>query len=145
MARDWIVVGDITSSGGRVISGTPFTDIDGKPVSREDDMATCPLHKGVFPIKSGCDATIIIDGRPVALHGAKLWCGCTVLAVQQHHVFVDHGGGGVGTSGGAGAQAAKAAAGALGAKEVTEFDDRFKVELEDGKPAAGHRYELKKK
>lgn len=86
MTRMWIVVDDITSSGGRVISGSPCTDIDGKPVSRVNDQATCPAHKGVFPIVDG-DATIIIDGQPVALHGSSLACGCTVLAVQQVKVF----------------------------------------------------------
>jgi len=87
----WVVVGDITSSGGRVLTGSPFTDIDGKPVARISDQATCPQHKGVFPIVDG-DATIIIDGQPVALHGSTLACGCKVLAAQQIRVFVDTGG-----------------------------------------------------
>lgn len=93
MARMWIVVGDITSSGGRVITGSSFTDIDGKPVSRVNDQATCPLHKGVFPIVDG-DVTMIVDGQPVALHGSSLACGCKVLTTQQNHVFVDAGGAG---------------------------------------------------
>jgi len=42
MSRMIIVVGDLTSGGGRVITGTPFTDIDGKPVARVSDKATCP-------------------------------------------------------------------------------------------------------
>lgn len=88
MSRNWIVVGDPTSSGGKVITGSPFTDIDGKSVTRVTDKATCPTHKGVFPIVDG-DATIIIDGQPVALHGSKLACGCTVLSAQQMSVFVD--------------------------------------------------------
>lgn len=111
MARMWIVVGDITSSGGRVITGSAETDIDGKGVARVHDKATCPLHKGVFPIVDG-DPTIIIDGQPVALHGSKLACGCTVLTTQQSHVFVDNGSA---RSGGAGAAKAVAAAGASAA------------------------------
>lgn len=50
MTRMWIVVGDMTSSGGRVIDGSPFTSVDGKPVARVGNMAICPLHKGAFPI-----------------------------------------------------------------------------------------------
>ncbi|WP_407352150.1 PAAR domain-containing protein [Luteimonas sp. R10] len=88
MARMWIVVGDVTSSGGTVVTGSPFTDIDGKSVARVGDTATCPKHKGPFPIVDG-DATMIIDGQPVALHGSSLACGCKVLAVQQGHVFID--------------------------------------------------------
>lgn len=70
MARNWIVVGDPTSSGGSVITASPFTDIDGIPVSRVTDQATCPRHKGVYPIVDG-DPTMIIDGHPVALHGSS--------------------------------------------------------------------------
>ena len=29
MARNWIVIGDPTSSGGSVVTGSPFTEIDG--------------------------------------------------------------------------------------------------------------------
>lgn len=88
--RVLIVVGDMTSSGGSVVSGSMATDIDGKPVARVGDMATCPLHKGAFPIVSG-DPTLIIDGQPVARHGDRLACGCQVLAQQQQHVLIDAG------------------------------------------------------
>ncbi|MEG1680001.1 MAG: PAAR domain-containing protein [Stenotrophomonas sp.] len=91
VGRKWIVVGDLTSSSGRVITGSPFTDIEGAPVARVGDKATCPLHKGIFPIISG-DASIVIDGQPVALHGSYLACGCKVLATQQSLVFLDDGG-----------------------------------------------------
>lgn len=90
MARTWVVLGDSTSGGGKVITGSPFTDIAGNPVARVSDKATCPTHKGVFPIVDG-DPTTIIDGQQVALHGSKMACGCTVLAVQQLRVFVDDG------------------------------------------------------
>jgi uncharacterized Zn-binding protein involved in type VI secretion len=124
MAKHWIVVGDTTSSGGCVVSGTSFIDIDGKQVAREGDNATCPLHKGVFPIVAGCDPNIIIDDKPVALDGAKLSCGCTVLAVQQSYVLVDQGGGGSGAANiGTMAAAAQAAAGAVEAL----FDQRFQL------------------
>lgn len=91
MSRMWVVLGDSTSSGGSVVSGSPFTDIDGKPVARVNDKATCPQHKGTFPIVDG-DPTTIIDGQPVALHGSRLACGCSVLAVQQQRVFLESGG-----------------------------------------------------
>lgn len=91
MARTWIVVGDATTSGGRVITGSPATDIEGKPVARIGDKATCPtLHKGVFPIITG-DASIVIDGQPVARQGDSLACGCRLLAGKQNLVFVDQG------------------------------------------------------
>jgi len=93
MAKNWIVVGDPTSSGGSVLTGSSFTDIDGTPVARITDKATCPNHKGAFPIVDG-DPTIIIDGQPVALHGSSLACGCKVLSAKQVRAFVEPGGGG---------------------------------------------------
>lgn len=88
MARMWIVVGDTTTSGGRVLTGSPFTDIDDKAIARIGDQVLCPLHKGTFPIVDG-DMATVIDGKPVALHGSSIACGCTLLSLQQNHVFVD--------------------------------------------------------
>ncbi len=92
MTRMWIVMGDPTTSGGTVITGSPFSDIDGKPIARVADQATCPLHEGTFPIVDG-DSTTMIDGQVVALHGSSLACGCKVLAIKQMRVFLDAGAG----------------------------------------------------
>ncbi len=90
MQRKWIVVGDLTSSSGRVITGSPFTDIDGRGVARVGDKATCPLHKGVFSILTG-EPSVVMDGQSVATHGSSLACGCKVLATSQSRVFFDEG------------------------------------------------------
>lgn len=90
MSKSWLVLGDRTTGGGSVITGSPHTDINGSKVARLYDKATCPRHQGIFPIISGCDLTTIIDGQPVALDGAKLSCGCSVLAGTQNIVFVEH-------------------------------------------------------
>lgn len=90
MARNWIVMGDPTSSGGRVITASNRTDIEGMGVARVGDKATCPqMHKGVFAIVEG-DSTIIIDGQPVALDGCALACGCRVMSSQQLRVYVSN-------------------------------------------------------
>ncbi|WP_244952545.1 PAAR domain-containing protein [Xanthomonas maliensis] len=95
MRRMWIVVGDPTSSGGRVITGSRETDIDGVPVARVGDRASCPRHGGVFAIVDG-DASILIDGQPVALDGAHLACGCTVTTQRQTRAYVEVGDGSAG-------------------------------------------------
>lgn len=91
MARLIVVPGDATSSGGSVITGSGFTDIGGRPVARVGDKATCPLHKGVFPIVSG-DLSLIIDGQPVARNGDRLACGCSLIAGVQQTAVIDSGG-----------------------------------------------------
>lgn len=143
MSRMTIVVGDLTSGGGRVITGSSFTAIDGKPVSRVNDQATCPKHKGVFPIVSG-DTTFIVDSQPVARHGDSLACGCTLISVGQIRVFVD-----AGTSSGLPADAVTAAASAASAASAaavgheSAFDLSFRIEDEvTGKPLSGARYRI---
>ncbi|GAA3921826.1 PAAR domain-containing protein [Luteimonas lutimaris] len=146
MAKNWIVVGDPTSSGGSVLTGSSFTGIDGLPVARVTDQATCPSHKGAFPIVDG-DATIIIDGQPVALHGSSLACGCKVLSAKQMRAFVEPGGGGSGGSGIAASAIASvsglmagAAAGKPEAEENNEYDEALRFCGESGTPLAGVRY-----
>lgn len=82
MSKLWVVVGDRTTCGGAVITGCPTFKIRGLPVARVTDKATCPTHKGVFPIVTG-DAARIVFGQPVARHGDKLGCGCALISGQQ--------------------------------------------------------------
>lgn len=96
MGRIWIVVGDTTTGGGTVVSGSPFTDIDGKPVARIGDSVVCLRH-GPTVIVSG-DSTMIIDGQPVARHGDGLACLCSLVSVQQMHVHIASGGSGAAAS-----------------------------------------------
>ncbi|KAB7767066.1 PAAR domain-containing protein [Xanthomonas maliensis] len=95
MPKNFIVVGDPTSSGGHVISGSPVTDIDGKPLARVGDRALCRKHNGNFAIVGG-NLTIMMDGQAVALHGDYLACGCQVLSSKQSRVFLDEGPGAAG-------------------------------------------------
>lgn len=139
MAKNWIVRGDPTSSGGTVISGSPFTDIDGIAVARITDQATCPAHKGVFPIVDG-DATLVVDGQPVALHGSSLACGCKVLSAQQMHVFVD-----AGASAGDGAASIAPAAVQTAAALMSapaQYDEAIRFVNASGAGLAGVAYTL---
>ncbi len=79
--QPFIVQGDKTSHGGTVLTGTPFSDCDGKPIARMGDLVACPKCKGVFPITQG-DRSNIIDGAPVAYHGGTVACGATLISSQ---------------------------------------------------------------
>ncbi|WP_066098583.1 PAAR domain-containing protein [Xanthomonas massiliensis] len=81
MSRPFIVVGDRIDHGGSVVSGSPQTDIAGKPVARIGDKVSCSRH-GSTEIVSG-DASVVIDGKPVARHGDKTACGATLVAGQS--------------------------------------------------------------
>lgn len=79
MARKIIVLGDPTSHGGQVISGSSLHTIDGKPIARLGDQVSCPIKgHGTNPIVEG-DPNCLIGGLPVALEGHKTQCGCSLI------------------------------------------------------------------
>lgn len=139
MSQLIVVVGDATSGGGQVISGSPFTDIDGYPVARVGDKATCASCNGVFPIASG-DPTFSVDGPPVARHGDKLACGHTLIASRQFRVFLD-----AQTSDAPGVDAAgrRVATAVTPDPDKGAFDEGFILTSElTGKPLGNRRYRL---
>lgn len=92
MSRRVIVVGDRTTGGGEVLTGSPFTDINGMAVARVGDRASCPKHGGCFAIVTG-DVTFLDEGQPLAREGDSLACGCRLLATRQSTVHLQSGGG----------------------------------------------------
>lgn len=140
--RPFIVVGDRTSHGGVVITGSESTDVDGKPVARIGDQVTCPRkgHGSVTTIVTG-DVTAIIDGRPLARHGDLTACGATLISGQMI-AYADEG-----SSSGQGASsvstAASAASSFAGNEESHSYDLQFLVRGDKtGKPMANTPYKI---
>lgn len=72
-----IRIGDTTSSGGCVIQGSTGVKFEGKEASTIGDKVLCSVH-GETSIIEG-DEGSIINGKPVALHGHRCGCGCTLI------------------------------------------------------------------
>nr|WP_158457952.1 PAAR domain-containing protein [Pseudomonas fluorescens] len=72
-------IGDKLSSGGTVHSGASGMKFVGQAVARQGDTVSCrsPGH-GVNRIAEG-DQCFMHLGRPLALHGHKCECGCTLI------------------------------------------------------------------
>lgn len=84
MGKALIRLGDKTTHGGKVITASQFTYSMGKRVARVGDLVKCPKKRhGVNPIITG-DHTLIVDGKPVARHGDKTACGCSLIASQHN-------------------------------------------------------------
>lgn len=73
-------VGDKTSGGGRVLSGSTKMKFYGVGVARLYDTVDCPI-KGHNPsyIAEG-HPTITDNGVPVAFDGHRCSCGCTLIS-----------------------------------------------------------------
>lgn len=83
MSRPFIVIGDSTSHGGKVIEGAPTTDTNGIRIARIGDRVTCPKKgHGTTVIATG-DPTCIIEGKPAARHGDLTACGATLISSQM--------------------------------------------------------------
>lgn len=81
--RDIIRVGDPTSHGGRVISGTSRMLVDGIPVARVGDACTCPMkgHNNCTIVEG--NPNFLLDGIPVAFDGCKLSCGASAISTTE--------------------------------------------------------------
>ena len=151
MSRPVIVVGDRTSHGGVVITGSPFSDIDGKAIARIGDKVTCPQkgHGSVTTIVTG-DLTDIIDGSPLARHGDKTACGAVLISSQMLTYTDDSSGAGAAShasnDGGAVRSTATSMASSI-ADDSADHEDEvveqyFELLDENGSPVHGYRYDL---
>jgi uncharacterized Zn-binding protein involved in type VI secretion len=84
MALQIIVVGDLTSHGGRVISGSDTHSIGDRSIARLFDLVDCPKKypdgrpHGINKIIEA-HPTFTIGNERVALHGHHTECGCTLI------------------------------------------------------------------
>jgi uncharacterized Zn-binding protein involved in type VI secretion len=78
---DLIRLDDDTDHGGKVITASRTMRFDGRFVARKGDEVSCPKHPDVKPnvILEG-DASMTDDGVPIARHGHKATCGCTLIS-----------------------------------------------------------------
>ena len=78
---DLIRLGDTTDHGGVVITASDTMRYGGRRVARKGDLVTCPLHPQVNPkLILKADDKITDHGIPVARHGHKSTCGCSLIS-----------------------------------------------------------------
>ncbi len=72
-------VGDLTSHGGKILTGSPTRKLNGKMVARVGDKCSCPTHGSTFILTVvGCGRPKT-DGRNTAHSGAITACGAKIL------------------------------------------------------------------
>lgn len=82
MGRSFILLGDKTDHGGTVITASGHAQTGGRNIACVGDKVKCPRHKDDETIVTG-DASLLIDGKPVAREGDKTSCGATLIATQS--------------------------------------------------------------
>ncbi len=76
-----VYVGDKTSHGGVVKTGSSRISLRGRAAARKTDKVTCPLC-GDNEIVEGDDR--MMDGDlPLAFHGYRTRCGATLVASSE--------------------------------------------------------------
>ncbi|MGQ6551034.1 PAAR domain-containing protein [Serratia sp. JSRIV001] len=69
-----ILVGDTTTTGGKVLSGSPLAN-QTQALARKGDPVFCPVCKAPGVISEG-SSLANIAGVEIALEGHKVTCGC---------------------------------------------------------------------
>lgn len=144
--RPFIVFGDQTDHGGRVIESSVMTNTHGKGIARVGDQVTCPKKgHGTTVIVTG-DPTMVIDGKAAARHGDKCACGATLISSQFVSTVCD-------SRGGASSGAAMhgdvhddhASSMAMSSPPMNDdniIEQYFEVLGQDGQPVHGYKFDL---
>ncbi|WP_236200016.1 PAAR domain-containing protein [Pseudomonas pseudonitroreducens] len=72
-----IRIGDKTTSGGSVLTGSPNRKFHGIGVARVGDQVSCPAH-GPTVVSEG-HPTFRDNGVPIAFQGHRCACGCALI------------------------------------------------------------------
>jgi len=84
MSEEIITVGDTTTHGGVVISGSPACKIRDRAIARLGDLVNCPQHypdgrpHGINPIVQ-VRGRYKVGGIPGACAGDLTACGCALI------------------------------------------------------------------
>ncbi|EBG5616638.1 PAAR domain-containing protein [Salmonella enterica subsp. enterica] len=83
-------IGDKTTHGGAVISGSATMIFGNIGVARKGDKVTCPIegHGPVTTIIEG-NPNYLDNGIPVAFHGHRCACGCTGVISHTEELSVE--------------------------------------------------------
>lgn len=75
-----IRIGDKTTHGGAVLSGSATMIFGGIGVARKGDKVSCPQRGHGPTIITEGNPDYLDNGIPVAFHGHKCACGCTLIS-----------------------------------------------------------------
>lgn len=78
--KNIIRINDKTTSGGKVLSGSTTMKFHGIGVARKGDPVMCPIPVHGLTVIAEGHPTFKDNGVPVAFHGHRCACGCTLIS-----------------------------------------------------------------
>ena len=80
MSQGFVLLGDLTTHGGVVITASSTHFVDDRPAALVGDLVFCPIpFHWVNPIVMGC-TDWSEDGRAIVVNGCLCACGCLVIS-----------------------------------------------------------------
>ena len=76
------VVGDRTTKGGYIITGSGPATCGGRSIALVGDLVTCPKCRSKGHIVEGAP-NLTFHGKPAAYHGCRVACQCTPIGSNQ--------------------------------------------------------------
>lgn len=100
----YLVQGDKTTCGGKIITGAEDHTLFDKPVAREQDSVTCGKHAGLYKIAGGIDSDTIHNRRMAGTLDSYSSCPCNAKFIpSMMNDTYEKGGGSANFAGGAAA------------------------------------------
>ena len=132
-----IRIGDPTSHGGTVLSGSPYRILYKKNVARMGDIVSCPQNGHTNCVIIEGDPSWLVDGKPVALEGHLTSCGAVLFSTLKEVDRSYEGAEAASTGGGVTAAAKK-----LTTQVTPKFDEQIRFFWPDRNVMAETRYKL---
>ena len=88
MSKEVCTIGAKLSHGGTVRQGSSDTFYNGKGIARVGDKAFCAKHRWTKIVSAG-QSKLYVNGKLVAVNGAKCACGATLVSIGDKSFFVD--------------------------------------------------------
>jgi uncharacterized Zn-binding protein involved in type VI secretion len=132
-----VAKGDLTTTLGRVLGGSSsWYASNGQTLARRNDLATCGICEGAFPILGTAD-TWLDQGVPTVRHLDRVLCPCgTNRVLSGNHEFLF-------TGSGAASSRSAATMALPDRSDLSGFDELIVLRDENGDSIANQRFRIR--
>ncbi|MDE2203142.1 MAG: PAAR domain-containing protein [Burkholderiaceae bacterium] len=141
--REALKHGDVTTTGGRLISSAVGFEHDGVEVGQEGDLATCPACGTMGKVFNDAYPSFTLQsGLQILVRGAKVMCQCEtkpLVIPSQHNFKIEVNRQGAGASAERPVYSQGSARNGVDGEIIEQY---YELLGDDGQPIDGYRYDL---